>query len=65
MMATEIAQTNGHITALTVTNNSPSEKLQQLREQLKTVYLDRSEAAKPNSRKPFLMQSQEPPSFIT
>jgi len=37
MMATEIAQTNGHITALTVTNNSPSEKLQQLRDQLKTV----------------------------
>ena len=44
MIATEIAQTNGHITALTVTNKSPLEKLQQLREQLKTVYLDRSEA---------------------
>ena len=43
MIATEIAQTNGHITALTVTN-TPSEKLQQLREQLNAVYLDRSEA---------------------
>jgi MoxR-like ATPase len=44
MIATEIAQNNGHITALTVTNKSPLEKLQQLREQLQTVYLDRSEA---------------------
>ena len=39
-----IAQTNGHVTALTVTHKSPSEKLQQLREQLKAAYLDRSEA---------------------
>ena len=44
MIATEIAQNNGHITALTVTNKSPLEKLQQLREQLQNVYLDRSEA---------------------
>ena len=44
MVATEIAQTNGHTTALTVTNKSPLEKLQQLREQLQNVYLDRSEA---------------------
>jgi MoxR-like ATPase len=43
MIATEIAQTNGHI-ALTVTNNTPPQKLQQLREQLKAAYLDRSEA---------------------
>lgn len=44
MIATEIAQTNGHSTALTVTNKSPLEKLQQLREQLQNVYLDRNEA---------------------
>ena len=44
MITAEIAQTNGHFTALTVTNKSPLEKLQQLREQLKSVYLDRSEA---------------------
>ncbi len=44
MIATEIAKTNGHVTALTVTHKSPSEKLQQLREQLKAAYLDRSEA---------------------
>jgi MoxR-like ATPase len=44
MIATEIAQNNGHISALTVTNKSPLEKLQQLREQLQNVYLDRSEA---------------------
>ncbi|OYQ64545.1 hypothetical protein B9G53_11175 [Pseudanabaena sp. SR411] len=44
MIATEIAQNNGHTTALTVTNKSPLEKLQQLREQLQNVYLDRSEA---------------------
>jgi MoxR-like ATPase len=44
MITAEIAQTNGHSTALTVTNKSPLEKLQQLREQLQNVYLDRSEA---------------------
>jgi MoxR-like ATPase len=44
MIATEIAQTNGHITALTVTPKSALAKLQQLREELKSVYLDRSEA---------------------
>jgi MoxR-like ATPase len=44
MITTEIAQTNGHSTALTVTNKSPLGKLQQLREQLQNVYLDRSEA---------------------
>ncbi|WP_286394302.1 AAA family ATPase [Pseudanabaena mucicola] len=44
MIATEIAQTNGHITPLTVTPKSALAKLQQLREELKSVYLDRSEA---------------------
>ena len=44
MLATEIAQTNGHLTALTVTQKSALAKLQQLREELKSVYLDRSEA---------------------
>ncbi|MFN9670756.1 MAG: AAA family ATPase [Pseudanabaena sp.] len=44
MLATEIAQTNGHLTALTVTPKSALAKLQQLREELKSVYLDRSEA---------------------
>ena len=44
MIATEIAQTNGHVTALTITPKSALAKLQQLREELKTVYLDRSEA---------------------
>ena len=44
MIATEIAQTNGHLTALTVTQKSAFIKLQQLREELKNVYLDRSEA---------------------
>jgi len=44
MLTTEIAQTNGHITALTVTQKSALAKLQQLREELKSVYLDRSEA---------------------
>ena len=44
MITAEIAQTNGHITALTVTPKSALAKLQQLREELKTVYLDRNEA---------------------
>ena len=44
MIATEIAQTNGHISTLTVTPKSAFTKLQQLREELKNVYLDRSEA---------------------
>ena len=44
MLTTEIAQTNGHSTALTVPNKSAFEKLQQLREELQNVYLDRSEA---------------------
>ncbi|MFN5863762.1 MAG: hypothetical protein ACK451_17655, partial [Pseudanabaena sp.] len=44
MIATEIAQTTGHITPLTVTPKSALAKLQQLREELKSVYLDRSEA---------------------
>lgn len=45
MVTTDIAQTNGHkSTALTVTSIPAVAKLQQLREQLKVVYLDRSEA---------------------
>lgn len=45
MVTTDIAQTNGHRSpALTVTSIPAAAKLQQLREQLKVVYLDRSEA---------------------
>lgn len=45
MVTTDIAQTNGHkSTAMTVTSIPAAAKLQQLREQLKVVYLDRSEA---------------------
>jgi len=45
MVTTDIAQTNGHrSTAMTVTSIPSAAKLQQLREQLKVVYLDRSEA---------------------
>ncbi|MCA6584529.1 MAG: MoxR family ATPase, partial [Pseudanabaena sp. M34BS1SP1A06MG] len=44
MLTTEIAQTNGHITTLSVTPKSALAKLQQLREELQNVYLDRSEA---------------------
>jgi MoxR-like ATPase len=45
MVTTDIAQANGHkSTAMTVTSIPAAVKLQQLREQLKVVYLDRSEA---------------------
>ena len=43
MIATDIAQTNGKVKAITP-SVAPSVKLQQLREELKVVYLDRSEA---------------------
>ncbi|MFN7295724.1 MAG: AAA family ATPase, partial [Pseudanabaena sp.] len=43
MIATDIAQTNGKVKA-TTPSVAPTVKLQQLREELKVVYLDRSEA---------------------
>jgi MoxR-like ATPase len=43
MIATDIAQTNGKVKA-TTPSVVPTVKLQQLREELKVVYLDRSEA---------------------
>jgi MoxR-like ATPase len=45
MVATEISQTNGHIsTALTVASLPANQRLQQLRQQLQELYLDRNEA---------------------